>query len=308
VQITNQVIEQIAHKQGFNLVGFAKAEPVTAEFEKLNIWLQNGYNADMQYMVRNREKRLDVRKILPSVKSVISLGMNYFKRDENIEKKQGYKVSQYAWGRDYHLTIWDKLKTLLKELKTVDPSVELISYVDTGPVMDKVWAQRAGLGWIGKHSNLINREFGSWFFIANIFINKELGYSATVPDHCGTCTKCIDACPTEAIVSEYIVDANKCISYLTIENKGEIGNEFKGKFQDYVFGCDICQDVCPWNLKFSLLSKNSFYMPLNNNNRITFEEINEMDEPEFNKRFAESPIKRAKLSGLRRNAVFLSEG
>lgn len=306
LKITNTIIEQIADKHGFNLVGFAKAEPVPLEFGKLEIWLKNRYHVGMQYMERNSEKRLDIRNILPSAKSVISLGMNYFTKEEENGSKEGYKVSRYAWGKDYHLIIWDKLKSISDQLKSLDSSIELIFYVDTGPVMDKVWAQRSGLGWIGKHSNLINRKFGSWFFIANIFINKKLDYSTPVSDLCGTCTKCIDACPTHAIVSEYVVDANKCISYLTIENKGGIGDEFKGKFENYIFGCDICQDVCPWNQKFSVISENNSFLP--HNNRITVEEIQEMDEPEFNRRFEVSPIKRAKLSGLKRNAAFLSEG
>ncbi|MHC1738774.1 MAG: tRNA epoxyqueuosine(34) reductase QueG [Ignavibacteriaceae bacterium] len=308
MQITNTTIEQIASKHGFKLVGFAKAEPTPREIEKLEIWLRNGYHAGMQYMEKNLEKRLDIRNILPSAESVISLGMNYFTKEDNIGSKERYKISRYAWGKDYHLIIWDKLKLIFEELKSIDSSVELISYVDTGPVMDKVWAQRAGLGWIGKHSNLINKGSGSWFFIANIFINKELDYSTPVSDLCGTCTKCIDACPTDAIVREYVVDANKCISYLTIENKGGIGNEFKGKFDNYIFGCDICQDVCPWNLKFSVLSENGYFHPQNNNDRLTDIEIKEMDEKEFNERFLESPLKRAKLAGLKRNAAFLSEG
>ena len=308
LQITTKTVEQIASKHGFNLVGFAKADLISREIEKLEIWLKKGYNAGMQYMEKNLEKRLDIRNILPSAKSVISLGMNYLTTEEKSESKEGYKVSRYAWGKDYHLVIWDKLKFISEDLKSIDPTVEIISYVDTGPVMDKVWAQRAGLGWIGKHSNLINRESGSWFFIANIFINKELDYSTPVSDLCGTCTKCIDACPTDAIVGEYIIDANKCISYLTIENKSEIGGEFKGKLNNYIFGCDICQDVCPWNLKFSVVSENDCFSPHNNNDRLTHKEISEMDEKEFNTRFIESPLKRAKLSGLKRNSAFLSEG
>ncbi len=215
------------------------------------------------------------------------------------------KISRYAWGKDYHLIIWDKLKILEKQLSELDPEFKSISYVDTGPVMDKAWAVKAGLGWQGKHTNVINPDLGSWFFIANIITNYEFSYSELITDHCGSCTACIEACPTNAIAREYIVDSNKCISYLTIENKGEISEEFKGKFDGWMFGCDICQDVCPWNIKFSEICDVDEFSPANGETNISLESIQIMDEDSFKKRFAESPVNRAKLKGLKRNAGFL---
>jgi epoxyqueuosine reductase len=244
-----------------------------------------------------------VRQILPEAKTVISLGLNYYKPHSYSNEETKGKVSRYAWGKDYHLVIWAMLDELEAELKKIDPQFECISYVDTGPVMDKVWAVRAGLGWLGKHTNVINREIGSWFFIANIITNYEFDYSEQLPDFCGTCTACIDACPTNAIVEEYVVDANKCISYLTIENKNEISEKFKGKFDNWLFGCDICQDVCPWNQKFPVETLIKDFYP--QNKELNLNEVLEIKEQEFKERFQTSPIKRAKISGLKRNAAFL---
>lgn len=215
------------------------------------------------------------------------------------------KVSRYAWGKDYHLIIWEKLDLLENELKSIDPNFKSVSYVDTGPVMDKVWAVKAGLGWMGKHTNIINREIGSWFFIANIICNYEFEYSYTIPDYCGDCTACIDACPTDAIVQPYVVDSNKCISYQTIENKNEIPVELKGKFENWLFGCDICQEVCPWNKKFSITTSLTDFYP--RQKEFTYSEIMQMDEETFKNDFADSPVKRTKLSGLKRNAKFIFE-
>jgi epoxyqueuosine reductase len=197
------------------------------------------------------------------------------------------------------------LDNLGDELKKFDSQFDSISYVDTGPVMDKAWAVRAGLGWLGKHTNVINREIGSWFFIANIITNYEFNYSESIPDFCGTCTACLDACPTNAIVHEYVVDANKCISYLTIENKNEISNEFKEKMDNWIFGCDICQDVCPWNQKFPVETLVKDFHP--QNKVLDLDEVLEMNEKKFKENFQNSPIKRAKLNGLKRNAAFLKQ-
>ena len=218
---------------------------------------------------------------------------------------QSGKLSRYAWGKDYHLIMWNKLEILERQLSEIDPEFKSLSYVDTGPVMDKVWAVRAGLGWQGKHTNIINPEIGSWFFIATIITNYEFGESKLITDHCGSCTACIEACPTNAIIDEYVVDSNKCISYLTIENKSEIPKEFKGKFDGWMFGCDICQDVCPWNIKFSEVCDIAEFSPAGGETEISLESIKEMDDKIFKKRFAESPIKRTKLKGLKRNADFL---
>jgi epoxyqueuosine reductase len=303
VRITNQILIQKAKSIGFDLVGFAKADILNKESNQLKDWLDKNYQAGMDYMERNFDKRKNVKQILPEAKSVISLGLNYYTPEEYSNQINKGKVSRYAWGKDYHLIIWSMLDELEAELKKIDPDFESISYVDTGPVMDKAWAVRAGLGWLGKHTNVINREIGSWFFIANIITNYELDYSDQIPDFCGTCTACIDACPTKAIVQEYVVDANKCISYLTIENKSEISAEFKGKFDNWLFGCDICQDVCPWNQKFPVETLIRDFQP--HYKELDMDEVIEMEDEEFKVKFKTSPIKRAKLSGLKRNVKYL---
>jgi epoxyqueuosine reductase len=303
--LTNQIVIEKAIALGFDLVGFAKAEILDDEIEKLESWLGNGFQASMFYMEKNLEKRKNIKKILPSAKSIISLALNYYTPESFTNEKDKGKISRYAWGKDYHLIIWQKLDELETSLKEINPDFESLSYVDTGSVMDKVWAVRAGIGWMGKHTNVINKEYGSWFFIANIITNYDFEYSKQVPDFCGECTACIDACPTDAIVSKYIVDANKCISYQTIENKNEIPSDLKGKFDNWIFGCDICQNVCPWNIKFSQLTTDSDFHP--KNKEFTHKEIAEMDYQEFKNRFADSPLKRAKLKGLKRNSKFVHE-
>ena len=301
--LSNEIVIQKAKSVGFNLVGFAKVEMLKKESEHLREWLDKNYHAGMDYMERNFDKHKDVNRILPNAKSVISLGLNYYATDSYSNDKAVGKISRYAWGKDYHLIIWAMLDELEEELKKVDLQFECISYVDTGPVMDKAWAVRAGIGWLGKHTNVINREIGSWFFIANFITNYEFDNSEQIPDFCGTCTACLDACPTDAIIQEYIVDSNKCISYLTIENKEQIPEEFRNKFDNWIFGCDICQDVCPWNQKFPVESLVKDFNP--QNKELNLDKVIEMKEDDFKEKFRTSPIKRAKLSGLKRNALFL---
>ena len=304
-KLTNQIVIEKAKQLGFDLVGFAKADSLEDETEKLQQWLDKGFQASMNYMEKNLHKRKDVKEILPNAKSIISLALNYYIPDNYTNEKDKGKVSRYAWGKDYHLVIWQKLDELETMLKEIEPEFETLSYVDTGPVMDKAWAVRAGIGWMGKHTNVINPEIGSWFFIATLITNYEFDYSEIIVDHCGTCTACIDACPTDAIVQEYVVDANKCISFQTIENKNEIPIELKGKFDNWIFGCDICQDVCPWNQKFSVISSVKEFYPLNK--EMTYNEVMKLDKESFKERFVVSPIKRTKLKGLQRNARFLFE-
>ncbi len=311
-KLTNQIVIEKAKQLGFDLVGFTKADLLEDETKKLQLWLDRGYQASMNYMEKNLHKRKGVKEILPTAKGVISLALNYYAPENYSDKNEKGKtclpvgkVSRYAWGKDYHLVIWQKLDELEMMLKEVDPEFESLSYVDTGPVMDKVWAVHAGIGWMGKHTNVINPDYGSWFFIATIITNYEFDYSEMITDHCGTCTACIDACPTKAIVQEYVVDANKCISFQTIENKDEIPVELKGKFENWIFGCDICQDVCPWNQKFSVISSVKEFYPLNK--ELTYDEIMKLENQSFKERFAESPIKRTKLKSLQRNAKFLFE-
>jgi len=303
MRITNEIVIEKAKQIGFDLVGFVKADELTEETANLEKWLDMKYNGDMEYMERNLEKRKDISKIFPDAKSIISLGVNYYTDEQYTNQKNKGKISRYAWGKDYHLVIWEKLNQLESELKEIDPEFESKSYVDTGPVMDKAWAVRAGLGWLGKHTNIINKEIGSWFFIANLITNYEFEYSPVIADHCGSCTACIEACPTNAIADEYLLDSTKCISYLTIENKKEIPDEFKGKFDSWIFGCDICQDVCPWNIKFSELTQKIEFLPKNKELKIS--EVINMTEEEFRERFSESPVKRTKLKGLKRNAEFI---
>ncbi|NWF89215.1 MAG: tRNA epoxyqueuosine(34) reductase QueG [Ignavibacteriaceae bacterium] len=307
MKISNQQVVEIAKKYQFDLIGFAEAENLHFETEKLNEWIQSGFHAGMGYMIRNLEKRKDVKILLPSAKSVVSLGMNYYTSSNHSHEIGIGKVSRYAWGKDYHLIIWERLKKIINELKTIEPAFEAVSYVDTGPVMDKAWAVKAGIGWQGNHTNIINKLNGSWFFIANIITNWEFEYQHPIKDFCGSCTACIDACPTDAIVEEYVLDSNKCISYLTIENKKEIPAEFKNKFENWIFGCDICQEVCPWNKKFSKVTNQSEFNPNEGNNELNLNDLLNMTQEEFDQKFCESPIKRAKLSGMKRNAEFLLE-
>ena len=302
--------EQITSKAkelGFDLIGFTKYQLLSNETQLLEEWLKKGYQSGMNYMDRNTDKRKDVSQILENCKSIISLGMNYYVDEEFDKDENCGKVSRYAWGKDYHLIIWEKLDRLIEFIKALDPSFKAKSYVDTGPVMDKAWAVKSGLGWQGKHSNIINKEIGSWFFIANILTNQRFeNYNKPIEDFCGTCTACIDACPTKAIVQDYVVDADKCISYLTIENKNIIPDEFIGKFENWIFGCDICQDVCPWNIKFA---EETFLNEFKNieNKIISFTEIKDMENRQFKSKFEGSPILRAKLKGLKRNSEFLQK-
>ncbi len=306
MKITNQIVETKAKESGFNIVGFAEATKLDVETENLAKWLGKGYQSNMSYMERNLEKRKDVREILPNAKSVISLGLNYFVEGKHSEDSTKGKVSRFAWGKDYHFIIWDKLDELIESLKSIDEKFEAKSYVDTGPVMDKTWAVHSGLGWQGKHSNIINPRMGSWFFIATIITNYNFSISKIVTDHCGKCTACIDACPTNAIVEPYVVDANRCISNLTIENKGEIPVEFKNKFEGWIFGCDICQEVCPWNQKFSTATQIEEFQQ-GNNREIELQSVSELTNSTFKKKYVSSPIYRAKVKGLKRNAEFLKK-
>jgi epoxyqueuosine reductase len=305
LHITNNIVIEKSNHLGFELVGFSEASELDSEFSRFEKWIALNFHSDMDYMIRNKEKRKDVRNILPGAKSVISLGMNYYTPGEHSPDVDSGKISRYAWGKDYHLVIKEKLDQLIVELKLIDNNFEAKAYVDTGPVMDKAWAVKSGIGWLGKHTNVINRDIGSWFFIASLITNYEFDYSIPIEDFCGSCTACLDACPTNAIVEPYLVDANKCISYHTIENKNDIPEEFKDKFNNWIFGCDICQDVCPWNNKFSQVTERTEFYPANGNKEYNLENILRMDQDEFSRKFKNSPVKRTKLSGLKRNAQFI---
>ena len=301
----SQLIKQEAKRLGFFQTGISKAEFLEDEASKLESWLEKQMNGKMAYMERYFDKRLDPRLLVPGARSVISFLLNYFPQTTQ-KDPSAPKISKYAYGRDYHFVIKEKLKLLLEYIKEEIGMVNGRAFVDSAPVLDKAWAQRSGLGWIGKNTNLIQKNTGSFFFVAELIVDLELEYDVPVMDHCGTCTKCIDACPTDAIVSPYVVDGSKCISYYTIELKESIPNDVKGSFEGWAFGCDICQDVCPWN-RFSKVTNDP---ALKANQEML--EMNERDwleitEETFNKVFKNSPIKRTKYEGMKRNIAFLKE-
>ena len=287
---------------GFDFCGISKADFLEDEARLLDSWLSKNYNGKMAYMANYFDKRLDPRLLVDGAKSVITVILNYFPEKEITEHQ--YKISKYAYGVDYHFVIKDKLKQLVYELKTQFGDFNARVFVDSAPVMDKVWAKKGGLGWIGKHSNLINRKIGSFFFIGEIICDIELNYDGPIKDYCGTCTACIDACPTDAITEPYVVDGSKCISYLTIELKENIPTEFKDKMENWVFGCDICQDVCPWN-SFATPHRTSEFLP--NEKLKELKNWEEITQEIFAETFKNSAVKRTKLEGLKRNIDFLKK-
>jgi len=298
------MIKAEAKKLGFMFCGIAKAGFLEEEAPKLEKWLKNNMHGEMQYMENHFDKRLDPRLLVDDAKSVISLGLNYFTENEQVDPSAP-KISKYAYGEDYHYVIKDKLKQLLNFINEQIGEVSGRAFVDSAPVLDRAWAKKAGLGWIGKNTNLINKKAGSFFFLAELIVDLELEYDIEpTADHCGSCTRCIDACPTDAIVAPYVVDGSRCISYLTIELKNEIPNEFKGKMDNWMFGCDICQDVCPWN-KFSVLHQEPSFNPHPELLGIDKREWEDITGEIFQKIFKNSAVKRTKFAGLKRNIEFL---
>ncbi len=296
------LIKKEVKRLGFLSCGISKAEFLEDEAPRLENWLNKNMHGEMSYMTNHFDKRLDPTLLVPGSKSVVSLLLNYF--PEENQTNETYKISKYAYGKDYHFVIKDKLKQLLNFIQNEIGEVHGRAFTDSAPVLDKAWAAKSGLGWIGKHSNLITKSNGSFYFIAELIIDLELDYDYAVTDHCGSCTACLDACPTQAITEPYVVDGSKCISYFTIELKNEIPSDMKGKFDDWMFGCDICQDVCPWN-RFSKPHKE----PLFNSNKelltMSKKEWEEITEEVFHKTFEKSAVKRTKYSGLIRNINFL---
>ena len=287
--------------------GISKAEFLEEEAPGLENWLKKGMHGEMQYMENHFDKRLDPRLLVDGAKSVISLGLNYY-TDQSQADPLSPKISKYAYGSDYHHVIKDKLKQLLELINNQIGEVGGRAFVDSAPVLDKAWAKKAGLGWVGKSTNLINQKAGSFFFLAELIVDIDLEYDiAPTADHCGTCTRCIDACPTEAIVAPYIVDGSRCISYLTIELKNEIPQEFAGKMDNWMFGCDVCQDVCPWN-KFSVLHNEQSFAPHTDLLSLNKRDWDEITEDVFQKVFKNSAVKRTKFGGLKRNISFLKVG
>ncbi len=296
------IIKSKAGDLGFFLTGICNPEILSDEGEKLKKWISKGYHADMKWFERTLEKRIDPSKVLQEVKSILVFGFNYYKETAGSGKLGTGKISRYAIGEDYHEIIAAKLSQLTDFLKTLKPDIKALYYTDTGPLMEKVLAQRAGLGWIGKNTNLINVKKGSYFFLGCILTDIDLKFDKMETDHCGTCRKCIDACPTAAIVEPYQLDSGKCISYLTIEYRGDkISETFKGKFEGWIFGCDICQEVCPWNC-FAAESNELFPII---DHEIDIEKWKSITEEEFKNIFKSSPIKRAKHKGFLRNLDFI---
>lgn len=296
------LIKAEAQRLGFLSCGISRAEFLEEEAPRLEKWLKNNMHGEMAYMENHFDKRLDPRLLVEGARSVISLLLNYYPGVS--QPDEAYKISKYAYGQDYHHVIKTKLKLLLEYITEAIGEVNGRAFVDSAPILDKAWAARSGLGWVGKHSNLLTQQVGSFYFIAELVVDLELENDTPVSDHCGTCTACIDACPTEAIVEPFVVDGSKCISYFTIELKNEIPNEVKGQFNDWVFGCDICQDVCPWN-RFSKPHREPLFNPNPELLSFTKKDWEEITEDVFKKVFQKSAVKRSKFSGFKRNINFV---
>ena len=296
-------IKDRALLDGFHKVGIVRAEPLAEEAPRLKEWLARGYHGEMAWMVRDVEKRLDPRAIFPQARSIVVVALNYYTPDQHQENSRTGKVSRYAWGDDYHDVIKTRLESLLGWIREQVPGAAGKVCVDIQPVMDKAWAVRAGLGWLGKHTNVITPEYGSWVFIGELLLNLDLEPDANrVEDHCGTCTMCIDACPTGAITEPYVVDSNRCISYATIELRTpELPSAIQQDLSGWLYGCDICQDVCPWN-RFEELTNEPRFAAREGNVNAELDEILELTPETYAVRFRGSAMKRTKLTGLQRNA------
>jgi len=301
-------IKQKALEIGFHKIGIVPSAALTDEATRLRTWLENDFHGGMAWMEHEPEKRTDPKLIFPDAKSMIVLALNYYTPHEHPEDREKGKISRYAWGDDYHDVVKEKLRELFNWIKSENPNADGKLCVDTAPLMDKAWAVRAGLGWMGKHSNIITKEFGSWFFIGEILLNLELDYDTeTVADHCGSCTACINACPTGAIVEPYVIDSRQCISYATIELRTpELPENIEENLNGWLYGCDICQDVCPWN-RFEKPTDELRFEPRNHETSIGIDEVSELLPESYAERFRKTAIKRAKLSGLQRNARALKD-
>lgn len=303
---TNTVfLKSLSRELGFAYCGISKAEFLKDEAPKFEAWLNRGYQGKMSYLENHFDKRLDPTLLVPGAKSVISLMYNYYP-EKDLTNDQDLKIAKYAYGEDYHFVVKDKLKTFFEILRENIGDIDGRVFVDSAPVMERAWAKRSGLGWIGKNSLLLNKASGSFFFLAEIILDLELEYDGPIKDYCGTCTACMDACPTDAIAEPYVVDGSKCISYFTIELKEEIPAEVKGKFENWIFGCDICQDVCPWN-RFSKPHQEARFAPHPDLTAFSQNDWKEITEDVFQKVFKNSPVKRTKFEGLKRNIRFTTQ-
>jgi len=299
-------IKQKAFEIGFHKIGIVRAEPLVQESEHFKQWLAKNFHGEMRWMEREPEKRTNPNLIFPEAKSIIVVALNYYTPHEHEESEEKGKVSRYAWGDDYHDVLKEKLRELLVFIKSIDAAADGKICVDTAPVMDKAWAVRAGLGWLGKHSNVITKEYGSWVFLGEILLNLELACDTEiVEDHCGTCRKCLDACPTNAIVAPYLIDSKACLSYATIElRKPELPAEIEENQNGWLYGCDICQDVCPWN-RFEKPTEETRFEPRAGNVSPDLDKILALSTEDYVEKFRRSAMKRAKLDGLKRNAKAL---
>ncbi|MBK22255.1 MAG: tRNA epoxyqueuosine(34) reductase QueG [Flavobacteriales bacterium] len=300
-----ELIKSEAYRLGFDYVGVSKAEFLEEDAPRLENYLQKNHHGKMNYMENHFDKRLDPRLLVDDAKSVVSFMINYF--PEKTQNKNSPKIAKYAYGQDYHLVIRQKLNQLLEFINHEIGEVSGRGFVDSAPVLDKAWAKKSGLGWVGKNGNLINKKSGSFFFIAELIIDLELPSDGPVTDHCGTCTACIDECPTEAIVEPMVVDGSKCISYYTIELKESIPESVNGKFDNWMFGCDICQDICPWN-RLSKPHNEPLFNPHPDLLSMTQKDWDHINQESFSKLFSKSAVKRTKLTGLKRNIAFLKKG
>lgn len=296
-----------AEEFGFHKVGFAKVERLEKESHRLKIWLKNGYHGDMAWMDKYFNKRTNPSEILHNAKSVISVAVNYFKPLDHSEDRDRAKISRYALKGDYHEVLGKRLQKLLDYIKHIEPSAQGVFYVDSGPIMEKAWAVRAGIGWQGKHSITITKEFGSWVFLGELILNVDLDYNSPATDLCGDCTLCIDTCPTGALVKPYVLDANRCIAYLTIEHKGKIPSELSEKNNNWIFGCDICQEVCPWNQKYAKLTNVDEFIPRKQDQSFSLSSLMKMTKAQFNEKFKNSPIKRSGYDRFKRNVQTVLE-
>lgn len=299
-----QLIKTKASAFGFQSCGISKADFLEEEASHLEKWLKNNHHGEMKYMENYFDKRLDPRLLVEGSKSVISLSYNYFPEEKL--QKENFKIAKYAYGEDYHEVIKEKLRNLVAELQEEIGEFSFRVFVDSAPVLEKAWAKKSGIGWVGKNSNLITKKYGSFYFLAEIICDLDLVEDSPVTDHCGSCTKCIDSCPTQAIISDKIIDGSKCISYATIELKDQIPDFFKDKMDDWMFGCDVCQDVCPWN-RFSAPTLEEKFQPNSQLKNFTKQEWKEITQEVFSSVFRKSAVKRTKFAGLKRNLDFLSE-
>lgn len=298
-----EFIKSKAKELGFQQCGIAKAKQLEQDAKHLENWLSSNQQGEMAYMENYFDKRIDPRILVPGAKSVVSLVLNYYP-EERSSQEDDFKISKYAYGKDYHFVIKDKLMLFMEAIQEEIGAVDGRVFVDSAPVLDKAWARESGIGWVGKHTNVINREMGSFFFIAELILDLDLEYDHPIKDYCGTCTACIDACPTDAIIEPYKVDGSKCISYFTIELKNAIPEDVKGKFENWIFGCDICQDVCPWN-KFSSSHNEPLFNPSPDLFNMSNADWQDITEEVFNVLFQKSAVKRTKIQGLKRNIEFV---